>query len=92
MSAKLGPPKFNNDLLLSQQDRDLAEKHWPAILHVLEHPELQESFKAYDGPANRAKRRGRTAGFWAIGLGGLALAFASAEHLMNTMKGHQMAA
>lgn len=74
--------KFNDDLLLAREDRDLAARKYPAILHVLDHPELRQLFAVYDGPANRAKRRARTAGLWAIGLVWIALVIASSEYLL----------
>lgn len=51
-------------------------------MHVLDHPELRQLFAVYDKPANRAKRKARTAGLWAIGLVWVALAIASLEHLL----------
>lgn len=74
--------KFNDDLLLAREDRDVAARKYPSVIHVLDHPELRHSFAAYDGPANRAKRRARRAGLWAIGLVWVALVMASSEHLL----------
>jgi FtsH-binding integral membrane protein len=75
--------KFNDDLLLAREDRDLAARKYPAIWHVLDHPELRQLFAVYDAPANRAKRRARTAGLWAIGLVWIALVIASSEYLLS---------
>jgi hypothetical protein len=72
--------KFNDDLLLDDEDRNLANRKYPTIAHVLDHPELRHLFLQFDEPANRAKRKGRTAGFIAIGLGFLALALAALEY------------
>jgi hypothetical protein len=72
--------KYNDDLLLAREDRELAARKYPAIWHVLDHPELRQLFVTYDGPANRAKRRARKAGLWAIGLVWIALVIASSEH------------
>lgn len=44
---------------------------------------MRQLFAVYDGPANRAKRRARTAGLWAIGLVWVALVIASSEHLLG---------
>ena len=66
--------KFNDDLLLHEDDRKLAATKYSSIFHVLDHPELRHLFTNYDNPANRAKRLGLIAGFWAIGLGFAALA------------------
>ena len=74
--------KFNDDLLLNHEDRDLAARRYPSIIHVLDHPELRQVFALYDKPANQAKSRARTAGLWAIGLIWAALAMASSENLL----------
>lgn len=75
--------KFNDDLLLAREDRDLAARRYPAILHVLDHPELRRLFAVHDAPANRAKRRARSAGLWAIVLVWIALVIASSEYLLT---------
>jgi hypothetical protein len=101
MASPIESHKFNDDLLLDQQsprtfpvqgsprlsDRELAGMKYPTILHVLDHAELRELFSEHDVLANRAKRAGQRAGFRAIGLVGIALAIASAEHLLNHEKG-----
>jgi len=46
--------KFNGDLLLCKKDQDLAAERYPAVLHVLDHPELRDCFTQYDDPANSA--------------------------------------
>lgn len=81
MKPSIEQHKFNNDLLLAREDRDVAAQRYPDIMHVLDHPELRHLFAIYDKPANRAKRHARTAGLWAIGLVWIALAIASLEHL-----------
>jgi hypothetical protein len=83
MKPAIDGHKFNDDLLLAREDRDLAARKYPAISHVLDHPELRQLFAVYDGPANRAKRRARTAGLWAIGLVWIALVIASSEYLLK---------
>jgi hypothetical protein len=77
--------KFNSDLLLAREDREFAAAKYPTMLHVLDHPELRHLFAAYDQPANRAKRRARTAGLWAIVLVWIALVIASSEHFLAEM-------
>lgn len=59
--------KFNDDLLLLEEDRKLASIKYPTIFHVLDHPQLRQLFSKYDVPANRAKRIGLIAGFGASG-------------------------
>lgn len=70
--------KFNDDLLLTESDRDLALRSFPELFHILDFPELRDVFRKYDVPANRAKRNRRSAGVVAILLGVLALLGASA--------------
>src|SRR5580704_6809470 len=73
--------KFNDDLLLTDQDRKLVGKSFPALAHALDFPELRDLFLRYEGPSNVAKRRRRRAGMTAIVLGVLALLGASAHPL-----------
>jgi hypothetical protein len=79
---------FNHDLLLHEADRQVAQRRYPTIWHVLDHPELRGYFAGRDQVANDAKRRGRHAGLLAIGLGCLAFLFASAEHLIEAPGGY----
>ena len=72
--------KFNDDLLLDEHDRNLAVRKYPAIFHVLDHPQLRQLFLQFDEPANREKRRGKLAGFVAIALGFIALSLAALEY------------
>lgn len=74
--------KYNDDLLLAQEDREVAARKYSTIWHVLDYPELRHLFTRYDEPANRSKRRARKAGLWAIGLVWVALVIASSEHLL----------
>ena|SRR5215472_1033655 len=69
MGAPSDDHKFNDDLLLHEEDRRLALMKYPSIFHVLDHAELRQLFSKYDVPANRAKHTGLIAGIWAIGLG-----------------------
>jgi hypothetical protein len=75
--------KFNDDLLLGKKDRELAERRYPTILHILDNPSLRRYFEKFDAPANRAKRSSRRAGFLAIVLAGVALMVASGEDLLR---------
>src|SRR6478672_1126437 len=72
--------RFNDDLLIEDQDRKLAALKYPTIIHILDYPELRQQFLHYDEQANRAKRNGRIAGLLAIGFGFVALAIASIEY------------
>jgi len=80
MAPAISDHEFNDDLLLAEPDRKLAARLYPTILHVLDHPELRQLFSEYDEPANRSKRKGRTAGFWVIAFGFSALAIAALEY------------
>src|SRR5215831_4589514 len=81
MLAPSDDHKFNDDLLLHDEDRKLALMKYPSIFHVLDHAELRQLFSKYDVPANRAKHTSLLAGIWAIGLGFAALGIAALELL-----------
>ena len=81
MLAPSDDHKFNDDLLLHEEDRKLALLKYPSIFHVLDHAELRQLFSKYDVPANRAKHTGLMAGILAIGLGFGALGIAALELL-----------
>jgi hypothetical protein len=83
MASAIADHKFNDDLLLREDDRALASRRYPSIFHVLDHPELRDLFSQYDTPANSAKRRSLRAGIAAIICGFLALAIASLEIQMS---------
>jgi hypothetical protein len=83
MKPAIDVHKFNDDLLLAREDRELAARKYPAILHVLDHPEMRHLFAHHDKPANHAKVRARTAGLWAIVLVWIALVIASSEYLLT---------
>lgn len=68
---------YNDDLLLSESERQQAESEFSSIYHVLDDPDLRDSFKRIDERANNTKRKAQRAGFWAVimtvvGLGGAA--------------------
>jgi hypothetical protein len=90
MLAPSNDHKFNDDLLLHEEDRKLASIRFPTIFHVLDHPQLRQLFSKYDTSANRAKRIGLIAGFWAIAFGFGALAVAALE-LSFTHPDHSIA-
>jgi hypothetical protein len=73
--------KFNDDLLLSDQDRKEAARSFPTFMHVLDFPGLRELFYGYDVSANRWKKSLRRAGLATIALGVIALLGASTEPL-----------
>jgi hypothetical protein len=75
--------KFNDDLLVSEEDRKLAAEKYSSVYHVLDDAELRHAFHIHDMKANRAKRSGRIAGGAAIVLGALALAASATEPLVQ---------
>jgi hypothetical protein len=79
--------KFNDDLLANPADLELAQKSYPGIVHVLNHPDLQQLFISYDAPANSARKWSRRSGLCAIVLGTLALLGASAAPLYHDTGG-----
>lgn len=83
--------KFNDDLLLHEDDRKLASVNYPTIYHVLDHPELRAVFSNYDTAANRAKRIGLIAGLWAIAFGFGALGIAALELILVHPTGYSIA-
>jgi hypothetical protein len=65
--------RFNDDMLISEHDQQLARNEYPEIYHVLDHPELREQFQRYDGMANKAKLGVHRIGLLAVLLAALAL-------------------
>jgi len=70
---------FNDDLLANDGDLAKAREHYPALEHVLHHPELIAYFKHYNTRADAAKTTSRLWGKWAIVLGAVAIALAAVE-------------
>jgi hypothetical protein len=54
--------RFNDELLLSESDRDLAKMKYPRIFFALDHPNLRAEFERVDKNANAAKTRSRSIG------------------------------
>jgi hypothetical protein len=76
-------PKFNDDLLLTDEDRKQVACSFPTMIHVLDFPMLRDLFSGYDALANRSKKRLRRAGLATIALGVVALLGASTEPLVE---------
>lgn len=72
---------FNDDLLINTQDLDVINQLYPPIAHILDHPELRETFKLHDKPANYAKSQSRQWGYIALFLGVFSLLVTSAYPL-----------
>ena len=65
--------QFNGDLLVSMDDKQLAEAEYPEIYHVLDHPALRVEFLRYDRVANSAKLWVHRVGLTALFLAAAAL-------------------
>jgi len=80
--------RFNDDLLLSEEDRQLAKALYPEIYHVLDHPELRATFSPYDRIATSARLSSQRIGLLAVALATSALvcsaAFPLVERIPNT--------
>jgi hypothetical protein len=88
MTGDLVEHKFNDDLLLDSADRTKTAEAFPAVAHVLDHPELRAYFKEIDPPAKAAKRRSRIWGTAAVLLAAVSLLAASAEPLYRNLPEH----
>jgi len=47
--------RYNDDLLVNPGDLERAQKAFPSVAHVLDHPALRDEFQRFDLPANAAK-------------------------------------
>ncbi|MCR9271348.1 MAG: hypothetical protein ACX94B_11335 [Henriciella sp.] len=75
--------RFNDELLLSDSDRSLAEKSFPSVFFALDHPELNEEFQRVDALAVKAKTTSRRIGFAALIFATLSLLTFPAEPLVK---------
>ncbi|MEO1553953.1 MAG: hypothetical protein AAFR82_08445 [Pseudomonadota bacterium] len=75
--------RFNDELLLSQEDRALAQKSYPNIFFALDHPELRAEFERIDGRAMKAKRTSRWIGCAALVFATLSLLTFPSEPLIK---------
>lgn len=58
--------RFNDELLLSEADRDLAKASYPNVFFALDHPALREEFHRVDTLAIKAKNASRRIGCAAL--------------------------
>ena len=75
--------RFNDELLLSEADRALAEKSYPKVFFALDHPELRAEFERVDGRAMKAKRTSRRIGCAALVFATLTLLTFPSEPLIK---------
>lgn len=79
--------RFNDDLLINDQDRDIARNEYEEIFHVLDYPELRQTFLRYDGVANAAKLWVHRIGIIAVTLAGCALIGSAVTPLVQQYSG-----
>lgn len=75
--------RFNDELLLSEADRSLAEKSYPNVFFALDHPELRAEFERVDARALKAKNRSRRIGCAALVFATLSLLTFPSEPLIK---------
>ena len=74
---------FNNDIFLSEADRDLAQRAFPNVFYALDNPELRSVFLVHDKRANAAKSRSRRLGVIAVLLATTALMIGASSTLYS---------
>ncbi len=77
---------FNDDLLLNSGDLEYAANQFPEAIHLIDHPELRETFKKYEKVANGARAKVRLLGLLAVAFGTISLLSAVTEPFWHRMK------
>lgn len=77
--------RFNDELLISKADRDLAQRSFPKLFFALDHPALRDVFKQIDRKANQAKSISRTIGCFALGFAIISLLAFPLEPLIKAI-------
>jgi hypothetical protein len=72
---------FNNDIFLTEADRENALKAFPNVAYALDNPAMREIFVVHDKRANAAKSRARRWGVIAVSLATAALMIAASSTL-----------
>jgi hypothetical protein len=72
---------FNNDIFLTEDDRETGRRAFPHLFFALDNAALRETFATYDGRANAAKSRSRRWGTIAVLLATIALMIAASSNL-----------
>ena len=75
--------RFNDELLLSEEDREIAKKSYPNVFFALNHPVLRAEFERVDGLAIKAKNRSRRIGCAALIFATLSLLTFPLEHIIK---------
>jgi len=76
---------FNNDIFLSQADREVSMRAFPNIAFALDNAVLRSEFSIHDERANKAKSRSRRLGVTAVLLATAALQIAASSILYKDM-------
>jgi hypothetical protein len=79
--------RFNDDLLISEHDRQLAKDEYSTIYHVLDHPELRDEFLRYDVMATKARLWVHRIGLLAVLLTVMALLGSALMPLLHQIPG-----
>lgn len=74
---------FNNDIFLTEADRQNARKAFPNVAYALDNPAMREIFVVHDKRANAAKARARRWGVMAVSLAMAALMIAASSTLYD---------
>ena len=72
---------FNNDVFLTEADREMAKRAFPNVAYALDNPALREVFERHDIRANQSKTRSRRWGVAAVTLATAALMIAASSTL-----------
>ena len=81
--------RFNDDLLISEHDQQLAQDEYHEIYHVLDHPALRDEFLRYDAVANSAKLWVQRIGLLAVLLATTALLSSALTPLVGLLPRHE---
>ena len=77
--------RFNDELLLSEADRDLAKASYPNIFFAMDNPALREEFHRVDELAIKAKNTSRRIGCAALVFATLSLLTFPSEPLIESL-------
>ncbi len=77
--------RFNDELLLNAEDRDIAAKSFADVYFALDHPALREHFAKLDADSRSAKARSRLIGQLALSFAVLSLLAFPLEPLITNL-------
>lgn len=76
----------NDDLLLTDEQRNFVAQRYPAAFRVLDWPELRTAFEQADKRANASRRSTRAAGVYLVLMAYLGLALAAASAILPNIR------